>query len=283
MDNKRISQASIGQPYESKESDLQVITRTANILRLLSAKRPFLRIQDVVSELSLQRTTAYRYLSSLVAEGFLQRNHDGSYSAGPLLTYLGAVSNLRHKVVDVAKVYMEKLSRKTRETIVLSLWAGAGPVVTLVEEDSSRLVHISVRLGSLLNLQAAQTQLFLAYLSDRKMVDSILSRLQPALRKTIEEGIERAYRLGFAANSNVEPGIRTLAVPIFDGEGNICATLGVVGTVQTVPDDIKTPLGRELLFTAQQISAQLGNQLYSTGVVLDVDDGENATQGGGNE
>lgn len=246
-----------GRPIRGRESsgDIQAVARVCRILELL-AERSSVSPADIVSAVGLQRTTAHRYLSSLVREGFLTRA-EGSYVAGPALIQLG-VAMVGSSATDDAAPYMQRLAQEVHQTVVLSLWGGDRPVVSHVEEDDSRLVHVSVRVGSSLPLDAAQAQVFLAFLPDRADVERLLGRLPLPARRDLELQLDATRRQGFAVNSRVVDGVRVLAAPVFGRDGTIEATVGVVGTTSAIPDGRESSLVEALLETAAQISWRRG-------------------------
>jgi len=79
-------------PAASGAGDIQVIARSAQLLRLFSTTQRSLRVSDVGPESGLQRTTVHRYLSSMANAGLLERDNDGGYRLGPLLVQLGTVA-----------------------------------------------------------------------------------------------------------------------------------------------------------------------------------------------
>lgn len=212
-------------------AQIQVIARVADILRLLAGGRRALRISEVAAELGLQRSTAHRYLSSLAAAGLLARGEDGSaYSAGPLMVQFAAATLGGSRVLELAGPYMKRLVEEAHETVVLSLWGGHGPVVARVEEDSTRLVHIAVRVGSALPLDSAQAQVFRG----------------------------EAGRLGVAVNSRVIEGVRAIAAPVYDERSETVATLAFVGTTSGIPESGDSRHARALRETALELSVRLG-------------------------
>ena len=114
-------------PDDAAPGGLQVISRAAQILRMLDAQRPEVRINDVAAELGIGRTSAYRYLQSLAVEGFLERVGDGgSYRLGPLLAGLGASVLSESGVIEVAGPFLEQLAGTTPRR---RCWA-SGPAPT---------------------------------------------------------------------------------------------------------------------------------------------------------
>lgn len=251
---------------EPVSSDLQVLSRCAAVLRLLSASTPSISVQDVRNQVGLQRTTAIRYLNSLVAEGFLRKREDGSYVPGPLLAHLAAVAKGSFRVLDVAPSWMQRLREEIQETVVLSVWSGIGAVVARVDESTNRVAHVAVRVGSILSLDAAQTQLFLAHLREPEVIMRLMSSLPVAERKRYQEQLIKARSEGFALWSESAVGFRILAVPILDDENDICASLAIIGPSHRISSTIHDGNGILLAATAREISSQLGNSKIGSNV-----------------
>lgn len=244
---------------EPSNSDIQVVSRVAQILRLLAPSRQTLRTSDIVEQLDLQRPTAHRYLASLASVGLLERCEAGVYRVGPLMVELGAIALRSLRVLDVCAATMQALADEAHETVVLSVWGGMGPVVIQVHEDPQRLVQLSVRVGSRLPLVAAQSQVFFAHLEDRVALQDLIGHLDSEERRRLHHNGEAIRRRGFAVDSRVFEGIRTLAVPVFDRRGAICATLAVVGTISRIPQHDGSLLLKMLSGAATEIACKLSN------------------------
>ncbi|MDT5327307.1 MAG: hypothetical protein QOF25_4459 [Mycobacterium sp.] len=236
--------------------DLQVLTRSAQILRHLGQTRVPLRAAEIAPVVGLTRTTAHRYLTSLEAEGFLSRDQDGGYGLGPLLVELGAVAMSGQRVIDVADEFLERLGAMVQQTVVLSLWGGIGPVVAMEQVPPHQLVKISIQVGNRLPLESAQGLVFLAFMGGRR--DQLLAQLTPGERTEIVNQLDDVVVTGLAINDRVTDGIRAIAAPVWDASGRICATLALVGTIHVLPADPESTAAMSLLDTARRLSAALG-------------------------
>lgn len=243
---------------EPLSGDIQVIGRCGQVLRLFSAGRASLRVADVEAISGLQRSTAHRYLTSMANAGLLEREEDGSFALGPLLVQLGTVALRGQRVLELAGPHMQRLADDGDVTAVLSLWGGLGAVVARVCEASDRLVNISVRVGSPLPLEAAQTRVFLAFLGDPMVEQRLLAQLPEARRREITEQLDGVRKQGYIVSDEVVRGIRAIAAPVFDGHGEVCATLAVIGTTVGMPERSPSRLEVALTGTAQRLSQQLG-------------------------
>jgi DNA-binding IclR family transcriptional regulator len=236
---------------------IQVIRRCERILRMFSHAGTSVSPAAVAAELRLQRSTVHRYLSSLERAGLLERQIDGNYGIGSLVVQLGAAALANQIVLEAAGPYMRQLSDEARETVVMSVWRGRTPIVARVQEYSERLVHVSVRVGSPLPLDSAQAQVFLSFLHDRSVVARLLHR-EKAIPEELESSMMRIRLAGIAVNTRNIEGTRTIAVPVRQEDGDACATLAFVGTINAISSDPTSPMALALIETAAQLSRQLG-------------------------
>lgn len=238
--------------------DIQVITRAAQLLRLFDGNQRSIRVAEASAELGLQRTTTHRYLTSLTNAGFLERDRDGSYVLGPLLVQLGTVALRGLRVLEVSGPYLQQLADDADHSAVLAVWGGLGPVVARMHEPVDRLVNISVRVGSALPLEAAQSQIFLAFMQDPAVEQRLLAQLPDGPRRELREQLATVRAEGYAFSAQVVQGISALAAPVFDGHGQICATVAVLGTVSSIPEPGHTGILLALLQTVERLSRVLG-------------------------
>jgi DNA-binding IclR family transcriptional regulator len=206
----------------------------------------------------LQRTTAHRYLSSMANAGLLERDDEGAYRLGSLLVQLGTVALNGLRVLEVAGPRCQALANEAHETVVIAGWGGLGPVVAQEYEASDRLVNISIRVGRPLPLDAAQSLVYMAFSQDASLPGRLLASLSDAHRRQVMEQIEAVRRDGFAINSQVVQGIRAIAMPVFNGHGDVCATVAMIGTVTGIPDDPGAGVLLAIARTAQMLSHDLG-------------------------
>jgi DNA-binding IclR family transcriptional regulator len=238
--------------------EIQAVDRAAQILRLFGPERPRLTAAEAAELLQLNRTTTYRYCVSLVAAGLLERGVEpGTFTPGALLVQLGAFAIGRRQVVDLASGHMRSLSAATGLTSVLSLWGSMGPIVSRVEEESTRSVVVTVRVGTQLSLASAQAKIFLAHQSDRDRAERLLAVLPDDLRAQVRREIRELSVTGEIAVGADGLGIHAVAAPVFD-EYSVCASLALIGTNDMLPLDVNTDTARRLRDAASALSREMG-------------------------
>jgi DNA-binding IclR family transcriptional regulator len=214
---------------EVDRGPIQSIERAAMVLSLFDRDTHTLTAAIVSERLGLNRTTAHRYLQALQSSGFL----GSGYGPGPLLDQLAAFISGRHRVLSLAPGIMRHLSDRTELTVVLSFLGRSGAVVTLVEEASAGTVVLTVRVGTVLELKAAQTRVLLAFQSDPSVVAGMHAGFdtEEALRERAELATVRRDRLAWADLGRV--GLASVAAPIFGG-GDVEAAMALIGTTSTL-------------------------------------------------
>jgi DNA-binding IclR family transcriptional regulator len=243
---------------EQGQSDIQAVSRMAQMLGLFGPEAPELSVSEATERLRLNRTTVHRYLTSMTAAGLLERGgQPASYTPGSLMIQLGAFAIGQRRVIQLAPDHLRELTERTGVTSVLSLWGLSGPVVSLVEEDAVHGTIVTVRVGSQLPLHTAQAIAFLAYLPDQLQVDRLLASLPAAQRAGLVERIETTRTTGLSIYPANRRGISVIAAPVFADSG-VCATIAAIGTDRMLPSapDARTAVAaRE---TAMALTREMG-------------------------
>ncbi|MGP3534701.1 IclR family transcriptional regulator [Microbacterium sp. RD1] len=212
---------------DASTSDIQAVARVGQICALFGPGTVELSAADVAELTSLNRTTAYRYCSSMVAAGILQRGERrGTFALGRLMLELGIHALGRQRVLEVAPPHLRELRTQARMTAILSLWGAAGPVVALVEDDVSRAVVVTVRAGTRLDTTAAQTHVFLAY-AGADVFEEAASGLSAAENERLRADVARVREHGYSVLPQ-SGGLVAAAAPVFDDEG-IRASVALLG------------------------------------------------------
>ena len=223
-------------------ADIQAVSRARRILSLFNVERSELVTAEVAEALRLNRTTTHRYLTSMAAVGLLAPgSRHSSYVIGPLATRLGAIATCSTPVLAIAPPYLQALSDELETTVTLSLWASTGAMVVHGAEPRTAGAILTVRLGTVLPMGAAQSQVFRAWLDADRAASAEAEQVREA---------------GYAIVRHPE-GIQVIAAPVFDAHG-LCAAAGIVALSGTLTD-AATPLrSRRLREMSDQLSVELG-------------------------
>ena len=246
----------VAKDQDGHESAIQSVARAAHILGFFTVGRPRRSLSEITARLGVSRATAHRYTVALRQANLLRFDPaTNEYTLGPQVLTLSAAAGAGLPVVAIAGPHMEALVRKVNETVVLSIWDGESPIVVRVDDNPDRLVRISIHTGARLTpFRSSQGRVFCAFLPE-----SDVAGLRRALKR--EPGLAAALRRikkdGVAEASEVEPGIRALAAPVYQGDQCIAA-VAIVGTSQSVPASTTSPKAKALIATAAQLSRDFG-------------------------
>lgn len=209
---------------------IQSIERAAMILALFDQDTRSLTPTFVSERLGLNRTTAHRYLQSLQGSGFL----GPGYGPGPLIDQLSSLVSARQQILSMAPTVMRTLSDRTGLTAVLSFLGRSGAVVSVVEEANAGTIVLTVRVGTVLELKAAQSRVLLAFQSDPNVVSRMHASLNgaEARQEQAELALARRNRVAWADLGRV--GLASVAVPVF-GSQDVQAAMAVLGTTTMLP------------------------------------------------
>ncbi len=240
---------------DAERAAIQSIDRAANVLALLDQDTPSLTPALVAERLGMNRTTAHRYLQSLQRAGFLS----ASLGPGPLLDQLSALVSVRQQIVTLAPAIMRQLSDTTGLTTVLSFLGRTGAVVTIVEEPSRGTILLTVRVGTVLEIKAAQTRVLLAFQSDPAAVARVLAPLPATQAAAERETLSHVRRDRIAWADLAREGLASVAVPVVAAH-EVHAAMALLGTTAMLqPADRSCRRVQVLERAALTLSSMIGS------------------------
>jgi IclR family transcriptional regulator, pca regulon regulatory protein len=94
------------------------------ILECFSPARPVLRIVDIADELGMKPSTIHRYLSSLLALGYVEQDATHRYCLALAVTRLGLSAMSAGSLREHAHPYLQELSRQTSYATAIAILDG---------------------------------------------------------------------------------------------------------------------------------------------------------------
>jgi DNA-binding IclR family transcriptional regulator len=246
----------------------QVVGRVAAVLRAVSSSMPTgLGSKAVADATGLTRPTAHRILTSLAADGFDDRDPEGSrWYLGPELYLMGALAAERYDITDLARDSLRALAAETGESAFLSARRGDESVCLLREEGSFPIRSFVLHEGVRFPLGVASAGLAMLAFVPEEQAERYLagSDLVPrwgdahsadAVRRRVGETRAR----GYAVNPGlIVEGSWGMGAAVFDRNGQPAWALSLTGVESRFGRDRVPELGRLLLEHAHRISQRLG-------------------------
>lgn len=207
---------------------IKVISRAANILRLLGKETNGLSLGQISKQVELPRSTVQRIVSALSDEGFISNaNGSGNIRLGPEIQNLAKASNQTMK--SRLQSVMKNLSEETGETVDLAILDNGCMKFIDQIEGSQRLRTVS-RIGEAFPLTTtANGKAALACLSTASATKLIRSEISVngqtdvSIKQLIAElEVVRSGKLATDENEHTE-GICAFGFAMMDESGDVFA------------------------------------------------------------
>lgn len=127
----------------------QSLRRGLNLLRWLGSNQgEEVRLPDLIDASGLERSTAYRLVAALVAEGFAERDPaTRRYKLGLEAMQLGLVAIERAPLVEKCRIPMRRLARLSGDTVFLLVRHGDYALCLHREEGSFPIKALTTSIG----------------------------------------------------------------------------------------------------------------------------------------
>lgn len=218
--------------------------RTVAILECLDNSRRALNVSEVSRKLDIPKSSTHVLMVTLERLGYIRRAPNGrSFCLGLRAYALGQRLAKTLPVSDVALPHMRALVKETQ----LSAHVGVldrDQVVFIQKAAPPGLIQLDTCIGKRMDLHCtAMGKVILAFgprqTAMRTFAKKVLARRTPKTitsGRALREEVSRVRRMGYAVgDEEEEPGVRCVAVPIFQDDTRFVAALSLAGTVEQIP------------------------------------------------
>lgn len=234
----------VDEPPEEEQVDERYLVpgllRGLAVLQLFTRESPELTLSEIAAKLELSRAAAYRLVYTLQYDGFLHRNaRTRHYRVTSKILMLGFDYLQSQSLADIGQSVLARVSEQTRavshlvmldgwQIVYLARWVPAGALLTNIQIGSRLPAHLSST-GRILLSALDETRLRWVYAKLEKAVGPSSSNPLP-----IDDFIKQAFddrKRGYVyQRSHVDPGVFSLACPVFDRSGATIAAINSVGS-----------------------------------------------------
>jgi len=241
--------------------------RALDILSMFTDAQPVLSGATVADRLGVARSTAYRYLQSLVATRFLEEAPGGGFRLGLRVLEIARVARRSYGLTEAAMPIMSRLCEATGETVLLTRRVGDHVVCVERSESGRRAARISYERGSTLAVNAGASALSLLAWSPPADARSVLEaaaplrRFTPATLTDIDELLDRLTQIRAAGHAvtraELDPDVLGIAAPIRDPGGNVVAAVSVAALATRVTSAAEARFVELVLNAARDIGERV--------------------------
>ncbi len=259
---------------DRSSSSSRSLERGLAILSSFKSDRPLIGVSELSRDLSLSRSTAHRYISTLAQLGYLQQDRESKrYRLGPKVLDLGFSAINSMDVREVSAPHLQQLSDETGFTVNLAILDGTD--IVYIERCRSarpgqREIDLNLHIGARLPAYCtAMGKAILAFLPEERC-EELIERIDFAQRgpNTLTDPVAfraelaRIRASGIALNDEeLAYGLRSIASPIRSQSGEVVAALNLaVHRTMASADELRTRYGAAVTRTARDVSSHMGHR-----------------------
>ncbi|RFU62962.1 IclR family transcriptional regulator [Peribacillus glennii] len=248
--------------FEQSGDYIQSLDRGLKVIQAFSQETPSLTISEAAKITGLSRPTARRILLTLEYLGFVESNN-GRFSLAARALTLGYAYISSKNIWNIAQPIMREFVAKTGESCSISILDGTD-ILYVARVHTKRIMTINLEVGSRLPAYATSMgHVLLAFLPKDELEDylnkvsfkqftnnTITDKEQ--LKKVLATVQENGWG---GVDQQFEEGLRSIAVPIQNGEGNVIAAINCSAHAGRISENTVREEFLPLLFeTAEKIS-----------------------------
>lgn len=249
-----------------KYYEIGSVSKACLLIEMLSTQKSW-ELAELSRAVGLPKTTVHRMLLTLEDNGYVfQEKQRGEYCLSFKLFSIGS-RVLRHSsLVDMARPYCRELLEAVDETVNLCVVSGTEMLVVDKQVTSQMLRQDSIVGSSFPLFQSASGKIFLAFAeeAEAERVLALINEQSSTLhtRETMETlyaELEKVRQTGMAYDyEEVFKGVRCIAVPIFDYQNKLVATLSVSSPTVRLNASSIVNIEKNITQASIKISLRLG-------------------------
>lgn len=222
---------------EAGKYTLQSVDKALKVLDLFYGRQE-LGPGDVAALMDMNRSTAFRFLTTFEENGYLTKTEQGRYRLGMKLFSLGQLAYSHTELISYTRPQLIRLAELCGETSHLVVMDGGTNVIFLDKGVPQSPLHMDVEIGRRYAAHHTATGKAILAFQPRTTVEQYLrtadfDRLTDSTLCSPEALLDelRAIRAqGWSADrEECIPGLTCFAAPIQDGSGRAAAAISVSG------------------------------------------------------
>ncbi|MCK8828297.1 IclR family transcriptional regulator [Natroniella acetigena] len=250
---------------------VQSVDRALDILEILVKVQRPITLSELSKRADLNISTAHRLLNTLVMRGFAAQEESGKYKLGLHLFEIAGTLENSMDLKTIVKPYLEEIVEECNETVNLVI-LDQGEVLYVDQVESTNMIRMFANVGSRGPAHSLGAgKVLLSYL-DEEQLDQVLAQIDlteftantitdPAeLKKELIKIREQGYAIDF---EEMEEGVRCVAAPIKDSNGEVVAAISVSGPNIRITEQV---LYEEMVPLVTKKAEEISNKLANLGL-----------------
>ncbi|HEY4134660.1 MAG TPA: IclR family transcriptional regulator C-terminal domain-containing protein [Alphaproteobacteria bacterium] len=214
---------------------VQTLARGLSVIRVFGPNHQKLTLTDVARRADLTRAAARRFLLTLKRLGYVKSDDGKYFSLQPQVLNLGYAYLSSIPWWEVAQRYMEEVSAAIEESCSAAVLDGTD-IVYVARVATRRIMTMTIGIGSRMPAYATSMGRVLLAHQEPEWLEEFFAKApfepitdktvvqKDALRKLLSEVKLQGYCI---VDQELENGVRSIAVPLFDRSGRCQAAINV--------------------------------------------------------
>lgn len=244
---------------------VQSLARALMVLSSFDEATPTFTIAELAAKTGLDRAAARRYLLTLQSLGYVG-SHKRRFHLRPRVLQLGHAYFASSRLPDVLQPALDALAADVGESCAITVLDG-DEIVFVAAVNSTATLAIKHTVGNRFPAHStAMGRVLLAgepadgvrAIVTRSPRPTFTARTRTSVDDVMHE-IDRARRAGWAVvDQEVEVGVRTVAIPLHDREGNVAAAASIsVPAARVTVEFLSTSLRSALMECMAEVQGQM--------------------------
>lgn len=246
---------------------IQSIERAADVLELFLTPSKDLSVKEISEQLNLSKSTVHGIIKTLEHRGYLDQNPDDlKYRLGMKLFELGNKVGANLEIDKIARPIISSLVEDLQETVHLVVRNG-DEVIYVEKVEGPFALRIYSQVGKRAPIHCTGVgKAILAFLGENE-IERILSstNLQSFTHRTLTNVDEIKDHLKMVReqrysidDEEIELGLKCVAAPIFDHEGNVIASISCAAPTMRMDEEKMERVVKGIKNASLEISHSLG-------------------------
>jgi IclR family acetate operon transcriptional repressor len=248
---------------------IQSLDRGLVILEAVGKSNGAVTLGELTELLAIDRSSAFRLANTLKRRGFLAiSNRDKGYILGPSIWRLSRLYDWSNMLVTISHEPLKKLAMRTNETAHLAVREGRRAFF-IGHATVNHMIAVAARTGEAVPLHC--TAHGKALLADCGAPDlktlfgpKDLQKYTPQTvtsRERLAKVCAEIKRRGYATDdAEYQEGIRCVAAPIRDKDGEVIASIGISAPATRFPRERYAECAAQVMEVANTISETIAGQ-----------------------
>ncbi len=246
---------------------MTTIEKAIDVLEIFLTRDDEISLSELARLSGLNITTTHRIVVTLAKRGYLsQKQKRQKYSLSTKFLQYSNVLSRRMKIRDIAFPIADALNKMVGESVNIAI-TDRNEVVYIEHIETNKSLRIFTQVGNRVPLYCTGVgKVFLAQMSDEELQNSINSTdLLPHTVNTVtdierlKKELEQVKTEGVATdNEEMEIGVKCIASPVKNSEGNVIAAISVSGPTARLGNKRVNEIKMLVKSCAAEVSRALG-------------------------